>query len=289
MNSGLQDKVAIVTGGGRGIGRAIVHALASEGAKIIVNDIHAEVAGSVVDEVKALGAQAIAIVADVTRLDQVDAMVWEGANTFGSIDILVNNVGTAWGDTGPATRSYFITSNQDEWDREWMVVFRGAQNCIKSVLPHMIARNGGSIVNISSLAAEFPIVKQTLYSAGKGALNALTRSLAAEMGQYGIRVNAIAPGLVDASRFTETLSMKETDPDSYRVRTQTRDDLLRLCPLGRAGEPKEIASGVVFLVSDAASYITGHVLNIDGGAPSFLAGNGFDLSKNLRDQKEDHA
>jgi NAD(P)-dependent dehydrogenase (short-subunit alcohol dehydrogenase family) len=153
----------------------------------------------------------------------------------------------------------------------------------------MIARNGGSIVNISSLAAEFPIVKQTLYSAGKGALNALTRSLAAEMGQYGIRVNAIAPGLVDASRFTETLSMKETDPDSYRVRTQTRDDLLRLCPLGRAGEPKEIASGVVFLVSDAASYITGHVLNIDGGAPSFLAGNGFDLSKNLRDQKEDHA
>jgi len=270
MELGLAGKSAIVTGAGRGIGRAIVLAFAREGADVAVNDIYGELAESVAGESRALGVNALAIGADVTRLEQVEGMVQRVLEEFGRVDVLVNNVGIAWVKGGPISRSLFADSDNEEWETELDVTVRSTENCCKAVLEHMIGRKTGKIVNISSMSADFPIVRENVYAAGKGWVNSFTMSLAAELGQFGINVNAVSPGLIRSTRSMLAEAKRESDVEAYEKRMEFEKRMLSLCPLGKRGEPDDIANAVVFLASDAARYITGRILKVDGGMPMLL-------------------
>ena len=174
MDLGLADKVAIVTGAGRGIGRAIALTFAEEGAKVAVNDMYGDLAEAVAEEVKAIGVQALAVQADVTLLKQADAMVRKVLGKFGKVDILVNNVGIAWTEGSPISRSLFAKSDQKEWDIEIDITVRSTLNCNKAVLEHMMKQESGKIVNISSVSSDFPIIRENTYAAGKGWINTFT-------------------------------------------------------------------------------------------------------------------
>lgn len=266
MDLGLRGKSAIVTGAGRGIGRAVVLTLAREGANVAVNDLQADVAKSVAEEAKALGVQALAFPGDMTDLAAATALGQTALKTFGQVDILVNTVGVpppGGGEVGGA----FPDLTPSEWLPRLNLTLVSAFNCTKAVLDHMIERRQGRIVNLSSTASLVPTPGMIMYATAKGGINAFTMTLAAELGRYGITVNAIAPGLVRTSRTLEAEAKKGADPKSKR-RLEMEEVLVRYTPTGHAGQPQDIASAVAFLASDAASQITGQVLRIDGGYPA---------------------
>jgi 3-oxoacyl-[acyl-carrier protein] reductase len=244
----VSESVAIVTGGSRGIGRAICAALAATGARVVVNyRSRREEAAAVVEAVRGAGGVALAIQADVRRPQEVEAMVAQILERFGRVDILVNNAGVVrdgllpampWGDWREV-----IETNLD-------AVFL----CTKAVARPMLLRRRGRIINISSIVSERRGIGQCNYAAAKGGLNALTRALARELAPRGITVNAVAPGavLTDMTR-------------AYLEALPPRDPRLPL--VGRVGVPEDIASVVVFLASDAARFITGEVIHVNGGTP----------------------
>ena len=244
----LKDKVAAVTGAGRegkGIGRSICLALAKEGARIVIADFVKEAADSVAEEVKALGVEAISLKADVSQAAEADALIQGAVDAFGSVDILVNNAGI--------TRDALLMRMTDEqWDAVLDTNLKGAFNCIRAASRQMLRQRSGRIINIASVMGLIGNIGQANYSASKAGMIGLTKTAARELGSRGITVNAVAPGFIQTA-------MTEELPE------QVRENIGKQIPLVRLGTPEDVAGVVVFLCSDAASYITGQVLNVDGG------------------------
>jgi 3-oxoacyl-[acyl-carrier protein] reductase len=242
----LKDKVAVVTGASRGIGRAIAIELAKRGAKVVVNyNTNAGAAEEVVNAIKDAGGEAIAVKADVSRLDEAQALIKAAAEMFGRLDILVNNAGT--------TRDMLLAMMKEEdWDLVLATNLKSAFNCSKAALRPMMRQKYGRIVNITSVAGIAGNPGQTNYAASKAGLIGFTKSLAKEIGPRHITVNAVAPGFVD-TQLTKDLPV------------DLKEAALKATPLGRWGTAEEIAYAVAFLASDEASFITGQTLSVDGG------------------------
>ncbi|HEY7759569.1 MAG TPA: glucose 1-dehydrogenase [Burkholderiales bacterium] len=244
---------ALVTGGSRGIGRAIVLALAKAGMRVTFS--YRERAGEadqVVAAAAAQGGQAQAVRADAGRADECRRLADAALEAMGRIDVLVNNAGThlpgAWLRDMPA----------GEWDRILRVNLDGPFHLARAVLPHMRGRGSGHIINISSNVTNRMPVGYGAYAVSKAALEAFTRILAKEEGPAGIRINAVAPGPIRTEMLSETLG---------KLGAERAEAFLKTVPLGRAGQPQEIAAVVAFLVSEAASYLTGQVIYVNGGGP----------------------
>lgn len=241
----LKDKVAIVTGSARGLGKAMVLKMAAEGAKVVITDINYEGCLSVKEEIVKMGLEAIAVRCDVTNRAEVAAMVDETIKAFGKIDILVNNAGI--------TRDASLAKMTDEqWDAVLNTNLKSMFICTQEVIKHMIPQGGGRIINISSVAGEEGNFGQTNYSAAKAGVIGLTKTWSKELGRKNITVNAIAPGFI----MTE---MSQAIPD------KVKEQIIARIPLGRAGQPSDVAAAVVFLASDEAGYINGHTLSVNGG------------------------
>jgi 3-oxoacyl-[acyl-carrier protein] reductase len=239
-------KVAVVTGGGRGIGRAIADVLAHQGANIVLVDRSCTYTDQSAEEIeKATGRKCMAMQTDVSDFASVQEMFDEVVREFGRVDVLVNNAGV--------TRDKLIMRMEEEdWDVVIDVNLKGAFNCCKAIARTMMKQRYGRIVNISSVSGQAGQAGQTNYSASKAGLIGLTKALAREMASRNITVNAVAPGFIPTAL---TLDLPEN----------LKDSILRATPMGRMGTPEEIANAVAFLASEEASYITGQVLAVDGG------------------------
>ena len=241
----MEGKVAIVTGGARGIGLAIATCLAEEGGSVLISDLNREAAAIEAEKLTEKGLTAIAVGTDVASSDEVKEMVSAALNEWGRVDILVNNAGI--------TRDgLLLRMRDDDWDAVISVNLKGAYHCIKATLPLMTKQRSGRIVNISSIAGVMGNAGQANYSASKAALIGLTKTVAREYASRGITVNAVAPGFIDTAM---------TAPLSQVV----REGLLKEIPLARLGSPEDVAHAVLFLSSDQASYITGQVIHVNGG------------------------
>jgi gluconate 5-dehydrogenase len=244
----LEGKVAIVTGSSRGIGRAIAEGLAGAGAAVTVNGRDPETTQAVADAIVAAGGKSLAVAADVSKAEDVERLIRTTADRFGRLDILVNNAGIS---------PYYKpaeTMTEDEWDDVMSVNLKGVFLCCQAAGRVMIPQKSGRIINMSSVAGKVALPRLIAYSAAKGAINQLTRVLAVEWAPHHILVNAIAPGYI------------ETDLTKGLRENPTRlDAMIGRIPLGRLGKATEIAGAAIYLASDAASYVTGQMLDIDGG------------------------
>jgi 2-hydroxycyclohexanecarboxyl-CoA dehydrogenase len=258
MELGLKGKNVVVTGGGSNIGRAIVHAFAAEGCNIAIADIDQAQGEKVAGEVTGTGARVIVVRTDVSDHEQVETMVSRTIQEYGGVDVLVNNVG--W-----TVDRLFMEKPREEWEREVRLNLWSPINCIRAVLPNMIENQSGSIVSISSDAGRMGEFREAVYSACKGGVIALSKAVAREMGRYGIRLNVVCPGL------TVPQSEEEMGQDSMwlQMRDIFTDDVLERVKRGyalrRLGTADELAKSVVFLSSDAASFVTGQTLSVSGG------------------------
>jgi len=244
----LGGKVAVITGGGRGIGFAIAEGLAAFGAKIVIGELDPQLCSSAAQRLQAQGAEAIAVATDVTDLAQLRALFDRAEAEFGSIDILVNNAGIS---ARIAAEDYPDDELQAMVDLNLTAVFRGMRETAKRWIE---AGRGGSIINLASFAGMVADPMSAPYAATKGAVVQLTRTCAVEWAEHGIRVNAIGPGYVRTEMTAKTLDTPEA---GKVIRAKTA--------LARAGRPAEMAGAVIYLASDASSYTTGHILMVDGG------------------------
>ena len=243
--AGLSDRVAVVTGAAQGIGLGIASRMAQAGARVVVADIDEVGIASAVDELEGSGAKALGVRADVTRVDDVDRLAERSLDHFGRVDILVNNAGVV------ILKGIDDTSDED-WNRVLDTNLKGTFLCCRRFVPAIEAGGGGSIINISSIAAFAFTTPHIPYAASKAGISALTRDLACEVARRGIRVNAIAPGPIETSMF-DSLTQAEKDAHAEKV------------PVGRLGQPEDIGDAAVFLASDAAGFITGATLPVTGG------------------------
>ena len=254
----LKDRVAIVTGGGRGIGRAIARRFAAEGARLVVAARSQNEVQHVAAEIEGAGGRAVAVVADVSREADCQAIVRRAREVFGAIHILVNNAGVY----GPVEPVEKVTPL--EWDEVFAVNLRGAFLLSRLVLPEMYQSGSGSVVNIVSIAAKAAFPLNSAYAASKAGLIGLTHTLAAEAARKGVRVNALSPGPVPETRMSQDLAEKLAryfHTDKEMLLAGMLEGILQ----GRPQTGEEIASAALFLASDQASAITGQTLNVDGG------------------------
>ena len=244
----LKDKKAIVTGAGRGIGRAVALAFAREGADVVVNYQSNDVAAhEVVEKIQSLGRRAIPIKTDVSSYHEVKIMVDRAVQELGGVDILVNNAGVS-------KPSMFLDMPEESWDRIINIHLKGTFNCSQIAARYMKEKKWGRIINVISTAGLFGTVGQINYASAKAGIIGFTKSASRELGKFSINVNALCPG-VTLTEMTEKIRTDEKFQKKYLERIQ----------LGRFAEPEEIAPAFIFLASEEASYITGHVLNVDGG------------------------
>jgi 3-oxoacyl-[acyl-carrier protein] reductase len=242
----FEGKVALVTGAAHGIGEAIALKLAQEGADVVVADVDLEGAQQVAQEIEGLGRKAKAIQADVSQREAVQRLVSEAVSLFGKIDILVNNAGII-------RRGTFVEHSPQDWEKVLSVNLGGTFNCAKEVVPLMIKQGGGKIINISSVVGKMgDIASAPSYGTSKGAINTFTKSLARELAPYGINVNAVAPHAIETDMSREWSEEK-------------RRQIVEAIPLKRLGKPEEVAEVVAFLASDGAGFITGQILDVNGG------------------------
>jgi 2-hydroxycyclohexanecarboxyl-CoA dehydrogenase len=258
---GLEGKAAIVTGGGSNIGRRIVLALAEQGANVAVAELDDAQGAKVADEANALARGKVAnIKTDVTDWDSVQAMVKQTLDRFGQVDILVNVVG--W-----VKDELFVKKARGDWEKEIARNFWSDINCTRAILDHMIERKYGKIINIGSDAARIGQLREVVYSGCKGAVISMTKSLARELGRYGINVNVICPGVVvPAGRDVTTAESMWTD-EMMKIfgSPEALEKISKGIPLGRLGTAEDVANAVLFLASDRASFITGQTISVDGG------------------------
>ncbi|HEY7566257.1 MAG TPA: glucose 1-dehydrogenase [Gemmatimonadaceae bacterium] len=246
----LTDRVAIVTGAARGLGRALAHGLAESGARVVVCDINVDGSNATAASIQSAGGKATSARVDVTDVASCDALLRHAVSAFGRVDVLVN-------DAAIDIVESFETITDDAWRRVVDVDLKGVMNMSRSVVRHMLERGGGgSIINISSIASAVAIPGLGAYSAAKGGVNQLTRVMAVDLAAHGLRVNAIAPGYLE--NIMEGLGTEHAKPETER-RIETRT------PMKRRARLEELIGPVVFLASDAASYVTGAVLFVDGG------------------------
>lgn len=241
----FENKVALITGGGRGIGREITSLFANEGADIAVCDVNKEALEDTKKEVESLGRKCLVFEADVTRTEQIDEMVSKILDNFTKVDILINNAGI--------TRDgLLVRMNEKDWDMVLDINLKGVFNCTKAVVKPMMKQRWGRIVNIASIIGIIGNAGQANYAASKGGIIAFTKSIAKELASRNINVNAIAPGFIQTE-------MTKKLPENYK------EDMLKMIPLNRLGDAKDVAKAALFLASESANYITGHVIQVDGG------------------------
>ena len=257
MDLGLKDKVVLVTGASRGIGRAIALSFAGEGCRLALASRTPETLAAVANEVDALGAEARHWVTDVTDPTQVESLVQNACQTWGGIDILVNNAG------GSLPKAFEAVSD-DEWERIVNLNLFSAIRLSRAVLPHMKERGRGQIINIAALSGRVPRLGQIASNAAKAGLINFTESLAAEVARHGIRVNAVCPAAILTERWEQRVARygKERGLSFEQAMTEMAGKVI---PLGRFGLPEEVASAVVFLASEHAGFITGVSIFVDGG------------------------
>jgi len=244
----LEGKVAVVTGSSRGIGRAIAEGLAGAGAAVTVNGRNPEATQTVAAAIVDAGGKSLAVPADVGDAGEVERLIDVTVSTFGHLDILVNSAGIS---------PYFKpaeTMTEAEWDGVMNVNLKGVFLCCQAAGRVMIRQKSGRIINISSIAGKVALPRLIAYSSAKGAINQLTRVLAVEWAPHHVLVNAIAPGYIETD-LTKGLRENRTHLEA----------MIRQIPLGRLGKPEEIVGAAIYLASDAASYVTGEILNVDGG------------------------
>jgi NAD(P)-dependent dehydrogenase (short-subunit alcohol dehydrogenase family) len=251
-NLRLKDKIALVTGGSRSLGRAICVRFAEEGARVCVNyRERKDSADEVVDIIARAGGEAVAVQADVSRRGDVERMVRATVDRFGGIDVLVNNAGISF-------YRRLVDHEEEEWDRVLDVNLKSVFLCCKYAIPHMTRRGSGVIINIGSSHAFATQPECTSYAASKAALNGFTRSLALEMAPHKIRVNCLVPGAFWTDMAKDTVN-RLGNPEEVLARVNA------ILPFGRQGDPEEFAEAALFLAADSGSYTTGQVYVIDGG------------------------
>ena len=242
----LSNKIAIVTGSGRGIGRAIALKLAEVGAAVVVNDIgDAEPLEAVAREIRAMGRQSLPILADVSSSSDVARLVAEAIAAYGKIDILVNNAGIA-------RDQLVLRMSEEDWDKVLDVDLKSVFLCTKAVLRHMVKQRWGRIISMASIVGIVGNKGQANYASAKAGIIGFTRTVAKEVASHSITVNAIAPGFIDTEM-------------TQRLKEDWKQEIKRLIPLGCFGSPRDVAEAVAFLASEEARYITGQVLGVDGG------------------------
>lgn len=244
----LQNKVAIVTGAGSGNGRGIALRFAEEGADVVVADVVLDSAQATAKAIEALGRRALVTQTDISQRASVETLVAHTLAEFGQVDILVNNAGIGG-------RVKFLELTDEVWDRMMAINLKGPFLCAQAVARVMVQQGrGGVIVNIGSIEATVPLPNQVHYASAKGGVLMLTRALALDLASYGIRVNAIGPGIIETAMTAPTLA-----------RADRRQEWETAVPLGRVGQPLDVAKAALFLASDESDYMTGTILYVDGG------------------------
>ncbi len=259
MELGLKGKTVIVTGGASNIGRAITLAFAKEGSNIVMAELD-EVSGKKVAGIAndmGAGGKCIAVKTDVTKLDEVEAMVKKTKNEFGQINVLVNNVG--WDIPEP-----FMNTTPELWEKIISLNYRSDLNCLKTVLTHMIEQKGGSIVNIASDAGRIGEFREAVYSGCKAGVIALSKAIARELGGKGIRLNCVCPGVVIPKEEVSKNSLWTKETMSIFT-PEAKEKMKGAYALRRLGTAEDIANAAIFLASDAASFVTGQTLSVSGG------------------------
>jgi len=247
----LDGKVAVVTGGANGIGRASAKALAAEGARVVIGDIADDRGETVVREIGEAGGEAVFVRADVTSMADVEALVRAAVERWGRLDVMFNNVGVAIG--GPAG-----DMSEEDFQRVLDVNLTGVWRGMRAAIPEMLRRGGGSIINTSSVQGHVAFLGWSGYAASKGGVDALTRQAAVEYAPKGIRINSIVPGTIMTEMNAQILREID-DPD------RLMNEWTSMHPIGRVGQPEEVAAAVVFLASDESSFVIGESLRVDGG------------------------
>lgn len=270
----LEGKTAIVTGAGRGIGRVIALCLAEEGADVVVNSLHEETAGKVVDEIKALGRKSVAVAADVTKKEPVGRVVQGALEAFGKIDILVNNFGAHTEAFYTGTSPTFVDQDISEWDDDYEFNLKSVALMSLAVVPHFIEQESGKIVNISSVAGRATVPTQMTYGAAKAGVIYFTRTLAVELGRHNINVNCVCPGGIFTPMAERALERTiKSNPKFEGMTPREFWDKFVVAktssPLKRELTSEDIAHATVFLASEKARNITGQSLTVDCGQTTF--------------------